>query len=394
MHEKHRRRRRSHPRVRLRTPPGAVPGTLAVDAHAPRPAIRVLAYGKDDFLEQEIGDLEQVREFLGRWPVTWVSVEGLGDAAVIAGIGRLFNFHALALEDVANTLQRAKVNDYGQYLFFEGRIARLKQRLESEQISVFLGPDYVVSFEGYASGCLDPIRERVRKDQGRIRQSGADYLAYCMLDAVVDGYFPVLDEYAERLEGLDEGVVAGNPRDILTRLHEMRGDLLLFRRAIWPHREMINTLVRDPHPLVSDETRLHLRDCLDHLVTIVELTETYRELCSDLRDYALSAVSTRLNEIMKVLTVIATIFMPLTFIAGLYGMNFSPDHSPWNMPELRWYFGYPFALAVMAAVAGWMLLWFRRKGWLGPSLPPDETRTDNHPAKPTDQSGEPRGSGS
>ncbi len=374
MHEKHRRRRRSHPRVRPRTPPGAVPGTLAVDAHAPRPEIRVLAYREDDYREQKIDDVEQVREFLGRWPVTWVSIEGLGDAAVIAATGRLFNFHALALEDVANTLQRAKLNDYGQYLFFEGRIARIQQRLESEQISVFLGPGYVVSFEEYPSGCLDPVRERVRKDQGRIRQSGPDYLAYCILDAVVDGYFPILDEYAERLEGLDEEVVTGNPRDILTRLHEMRGDLLLLRRAIWPHREMINALVRDPRPLVSDEARLHLRDCLDHLVTIVELTETYRELCSDLRDYALSAVSTRLNEIMKVLTVIATIFMPLTFIAGLYGMNFSPDHSPWNMPELRWYLGYPMALAVMAGVAGWMLLWFRRKGWLGPSLPAEDMK--------------------
>jgi len=190
---------------------------------------------------------------------------------------------------------------------------------------------------------------------------------------VVDGYFPVLDQYAERLEDLDAQVTASNPRETMHRIHDMRGDLLMLRRAIWPHREALNALARDPHPLVTQETRLHLRDCLDHVVALVDLTETYREMCSDLRDYYLATVSNRTNEIMKVLTVIATIFMPLTFIAGLYGMNFSPDHSPWNMPELRWYFGYPFALAMMAAVAGWMFFYFRRKGWMGYSLPPRNT---------------------
>ena len=202
-----------------------------------------------------------------------------------------------------------------------------------------------------------------------LRGAGADFLAYALLDAVIDGYFPVLDQYTEQLEHLDAQITERDPREMMVRIHDLRTELLELRRAIWPHREALNALARDPNPLVGDETRLHLRDCTDHVVTIIELTETYREMCSDLRDYFLAMVSTRMNEIMKVLTVIATIFMPLTFIAGVYGMNFSPDRSPWNMPELWWYYGYPFALGLMAAVAVGMLVYFWRKGWLWSSLP-------------------------
>ncbi len=210
-----------------------------------------------------------------------------------------------------------------------------------------------------------------------MRQSPPDHLAYAILDAVVDGYFPMLDQCAERMEAFDERMLIANPREVSTRLHEMRGDLLVLRRSIWPHREMINSLVRDPHPLVSPETRIFLRDCLDHVVTIVELTETYRELGSDLRDYALSAASSRLNEVIKVLTVISTIFMPLSFIAGVYGMNFDTD-LPWNMPELTWRFGYPFALTVMGSVATSLLLLFWWRGWIGPSSWTEAERTNGN----------------
>jgi len=378
MADKRRRKRRIHPRVRRRTPPGAVPGSVVADPQAPRPVIHALAYGPDDFVEQDIQHPGQLRGLLGRWPVIWVCVEGLGDTATVAEIGEIFGLHALALEDVVNTHQRAKVDDYGDYLFLAARMVGLGERLETEQIGIFVGQNFVVSFEERPPSTLfDPIRERIRGSHGRVRQSGPDYLAYCLLDAIVDGYFPVLDEYAERLEVLDEQVAEGNTRQTMGRIHDMRVDLLMLRRAVWPHREMINALIRDAHRLLSHETRLHLRDCLDHLVAIVELTETYREMGSDLREYSLSMVSTRLNEIMKVLTMIATTFMPLSFIAGVYGMNFNTAR-PGNMPELNWAFGYFFALGLMATVAAGMLLHFWRRGWL--SSPLDRTNAENRPA--------------
>jgi magnesium transporter len=345
---------------------------------APRPVISAFAFGPDDFVEQQIQHPGQLRGLLGQWPVIWVCVEGLGDAATVAEIGEIFGLHALALEDVVNTHQRAKVDDYGDYLFLTARMVSLGERLETEQIGIFLGQNFVVSFEERPPSTLfDPIRERIRSRHGSVRQSGADYLAYCLLDAIVDGYFPVLDEYAERLEALDEQVAEGNTRHTMARIHDVRVDLLMLRRAVWPHREMIHALIRDPHRLLSQETRIHLRDCLDHLVAIVELTETYREMGSDLREYSLSMVSTRLNEIMKVLTMIATVFMPLSFIAGVYGMNFNTER-PGNMPELNWAFGYFFALGLMAVVAGGMMLHFWRRGWLTPSL--GQTNAESRPS--------------
>jgi magnesium transporter len=333
-----------------------------------------MAYGEHEFLEREVQSVDEIRELRNRYSVIWVDVEGLGDAAIVAKLGDLFGLHPLALEDVLNTHQRAKVDEFGEHLFVIARMVSFGERLESEQLSMFVGPGFVLSLQDKPGGdSLDPVRERIRKGQCQIRRAGADYLAYALLDAVVDGYFPVLEQYAERLEALDEQVAESASRETMHRIHDMRGDLLLLRRAIWPHREALNALARDLHPLITPETRLHLRDCLDHVVAIVDLTETYREMCSDLRDYYLTTVSNRTNEIMRVLTVIATIFMPLTFIAGLYGMNFSPDHSPWNMPELRWYFGYPLALVLMALVTAGMLWYFKCKGWLGSAMPPSGT---------------------
>jgi len=371
MHEERRHRRRNHPRIRRRTPPGAAPGLLTPVPGSAEPAVRVMAYGEQAFLERRVHNVDELRDLRNHWPVLWVDVEGLGDTATIAALGNLFGLHLLALEDVFNTHQRSKVDDYGDHLFVIARMVSYAERLESEQLSLFLGRGFVITLQDQPGGdSLEPVRERIRKAQGRIRTAGADYLAYALLDAVIDGYFPVLDRYGEQLESLDEQVSERDPRETMHRIHDLRGELLMLRRAIWPHREALSALGREPHALVSEDARLHLRDCLDHVVAIIDLTETYREMCSDLRDYYLATVSNRTNEIMKVLTVIATVFMPLTFLAGLYGMNFSPDHSPWNMPELRWYFGYPFALAVMAGVTAGMVLWFRRKGWLGSSLPP------------------------
>lgn len=371
---KRRRPKRSHPSYRQRMATGAVPGLLAIAPDAARPVVHLFAYNDREFLEKEVEDLAELEVLVERWAVTWINVDGLGDAAVLTTLGRMFKLHPLSLADVVNTLQRPKVDDYDHHLFITARMVSLKERLDTEQLSIFLGGKVVLTFQDKPGDSLEPVRERIRQNEGRIRSAGADYLAYSLLDAVIDGYFPVLDEYAERMETLDEQIAERELNESVSRIHDLRGDLLVLRRAIWPHRDAINVLTRDVHPLVSDETRIYLRDILDHTTAIIDLTETYREMCSDLRDYAMAMVSNRLNEVMKVLTVIATLFMPLSFIAGLYGMNFDTAASPWNMPELHWFWGYPFALGLMAAVAAGLLLAFYRKGWIGRSDAPTNER--------------------
>ncbi len=363
----HRRKRVWH-KVRRRTPPGTVPGTIHVDPSAPRPTIEVLAYDKERIVEERIENLDRLETLLGQWPVLWVNVVGLGDAATIARLGKIFGLHPLALEDVVNVHQRAKLEEYRDHLFLVARRVGLAERLETEQFSIFLGKNFVVVFQERPGDCFDPVRQRIRMDRGIVRAQGPDYLAYALLDAVIDSYFPVLEEYSEQMELLDEAVADHKPAETVGRIHELRTELLGLRRAIWPHRELVNALVRDPHPLVCDATRVYLRDCFDHTVQIIDMVETYREMCADLTDYAMMTAGNRLNEIMKVLTIIATIFIPLSFIVGLYGMNFRPESSPWNMPELQWYWGYPYALGLMAAVAAGLLAYFWHKGWIGASL--------------------------
>jgi magnesium transporter len=243
--------------------------------------------------------------------------------------------------------------------------------LESEQVSLFLGPDFVVTFQERPGDCLEPVRERIRKKVARIRDAGPGYLTYSILDAVIDHFFPLLEAYGERLETLEDRIILRPDRSVVAEIHDMKRELLYVRRAIWPQREALNTLVRDDIPHISAETRLYLRDCYDHCVRLIDLVETYREVCSDLMDLYLSSISNRMNEIMKVLTIISTLFIPLTFVVGVYGMNFDTA-SPWNMPELKWYFGYPLCLALMAAITVGQIFFFRRKGWIGqPRLPPD-----------------------
>lgn len=360
----HVRRIRLKPRFLRRTRPGAVPGTVAVDPTAPRPAVRVVSFGPEDLIEEEPESLDRVTELVGQRPVTWVDVQGLGDAETVNRLGAIFGLHPLALEDVVNTHQRAKVEDYGEHLFIVARMLRNGGRLETEQVSLFLGKNFVLTFQEQPGDCLDPVRKRLRNAKGRIRKAGADYLAYALLDAVVDAYFPLLEQYGEWLERADDEVSERPTHQTVVRIHALRSDLLLLRRAIWPFRDALAELIREPNPLICDETRVYLRDCYDHTVQIIDLVETCRELCSDLRDYYLSTVNNRMSEVMKVLTVIATIFIPLGFIAGLYGMNFDPSVSRWNMPELRWHHGYLFALGLMATVAAGLLFFFWRRGWL------------------------------
>ena len=354
-----------HRPFRRRTRPGEKPGTVVSVPDAAPPRIDVLCYGPAEVFEKEATTPDEAAELVGRLPVAWINVDGLGDAEIIKSFGRLFNLHPLALEDVVHVHQRAKVETYDDVLFLVARMASIGERLETEQISMFLGKNFVFTFqEGLPGDCLGAVRERVRNGYGRIRKAGPDYLVYSLLDAIIDGYFPVLEEFGNRLATLDDDIEENPHPEVVARAHQLRNELLLIRKAAWPHRDAANELVRAEHPYITDETRLYLRDCYDHTVQIMDVVETYRELCSDLRDYYLAVIGQRTNEIMKVLTIIATIFIPLSFIASVYGMNFDTARSPWNMPELEWFYGYPFALGLMGATAGVLMYFFWRRGWL------------------------------
>ena len=240
------------------------------------------------------------------------------------------------------------------------------QSLETEQLCLFLGPGFVVTFQELPGwDCLSVVRDRIRKAQPVIRRSGADYLAYSLLDALVDHYFPILELLGDHLEEIEDRIVAMGQQSEIAQVHHTKRELLLLRRIVWPLRDVFNTLAREQVPEITAETRLYLRDCYDHTVRIIDLTETYREICSDLMDLYLSSVSYRLNEVMKVLTVISALFIPLTFVSSIYGMNFKTEVSPWNMPELDWIYGYPFFWAVIVVIAVVQLVFFYRKGWIG-----------------------------
>lgn len=353
-------------KIKRRTAPGTSPGQIVPHPESQRPQLRVTAYGPDECVERELKDVDHIRAFLGDHAVTWLDVEGLGDVSVIEQLGRIFNLHRLALEDVVNLHQRAKVEEYDDVLFIVLRMVTPGERYRTEQLSIFVGPNWLITLQEGAPG--DPfgyVRKRIRDGIGRIRSAGSDYLAYALIDAVIDAYFPAVEVYAERLDELEETCIRGKSVGVVDHLHTVKADMLILRRAIWPLREALSEMMRESTPRITPTTRVYLRDCYDHVIQIHELLETYRELTADLRDLYMSTISNRINETMRVLTIISTLFIPLTFIAGIYGMNFDPDASPWNMPELRWYFGYPLCLALMAMTTIGLLVFFVRKGWIG-----------------------------
>lgn len=373
---------------RRRTPPGSPPGTLIADPTAPHPNVRVLAYGPDALEESEVESVGELRSLLGRWPVTWVNVDGLGNVELLREIGELFGLHRLALEDVVNVYQRPKVEDYGEHLFLVTRMPRPEAAVETEQVSMFLGRDFLLTFQERAGDLFEPVRQRLRQSTGQIRAAGPDYLAYALLDACVDGFFPVLERYGERMETLQQRAMETPGPELVPHIHELRHDLLTLRRSVWPQREMLNSLVRDALPQVRETTLPYLRDCYDHCIQLMDLVETYREVTANLNEIYLASTAAHTNEIMKVLTLIATIFIPLGFVASLYGMNFDTAASRWNMPELGWAYGYPAVLALMAAVAGGLLVYFRRKGWIW--APRRQSLDDGTPRADTPEGGSQR----
>jgi magnesium transporter len=352
-------------RRRRRPPPGSPPGTLVVPEEPVCPVVRRIVYDAERIEEHAVpaGDEPAVTPVDGQ--VLWIDVQGLGDLALVRHLGERFGLHPLVLADLVHVNQRAKVEAYENHLFIVLRMVHQDEALWTEQLSVVLGKDFVLTFQERPGDCFDPVRARLRRAQGRLRSRGADYLAYPLLDALIDSYFPVLEHQGELLEEMERDVVEAPEASHISRIRALKRDLLELRRALWPLRDAMAHLLHDEIPLIGTETRLFLRDCADHVFQLMDMVEIDREVASGLIDLHLSSLSMRMNEIMKVLTIIATIFIPLGFIAGLYGMNFDPAVSPFNMPELHWYFGYPMALALMLAVAGGLLAYFRRKGWLG-----------------------------
>ncbi|MEM8543510.1 MAG: magnesium/cobalt transporter CorA [Cyanobacteria bacterium P01_H01_bin.119] len=346
---------------------GSTPGTLTIEDGAPIPELVLIDYASDSATQVELDHPNSCANYLDTESVSWLDVQGLGSEPVMRSLGEVFHLHPLVLEDVVNVPQRPKVEQFQNHLLIIMRMVMLKPNgrgFFNEQVSFILGSHYLLTVQEEPEiDCFDPVRDRIRRNHGVIRTHGADYLAYALIDSVIDGFFPVLEEYGEYIEALEDEVVDNPSRKTIEKIHDLRRELMALRRAIWPQRSAINVLIRDTSNCISPEVRIYLQDCYDHVIQILDILETYRELASSLMDVYLSSVSNRMNEVMKLLTVISTIFIPLTFVAGVYGMNFDPTESPWNMPELSWYWGYPLCWGLMSAIALGLIIYFWRVGW-------------------------------
>lgn len=334
---------------------------MALPAGALPPRTRVFRFGPGVCEELELGPPENARELVREGMVTWIDVQGLGDEDMLLALGRAFEIHPLALADVTNTPQRPKAEDYHNHIVFMTRMVRPRSSTEVdvEQVSIFAGAGYVLSFQEHYGDVLDPVRARLRDGNGPMRTAGSGYLAYAILDTIIDGYYPVIELVSERIERLEDRVLDRPTPRVLDRINHAKRDLSMLRRGIWPQLEALNRLAREGSDFLPDEVELYLRDTTDHCAQLLDVIDSHRELVSGLMNTYLSVVSNRTNEVMKVLTIMATIFIPLTFLAGVYGMNFQ------YMPELHRRWGYPVVMAGMALTAIAMLVFFRRRGWLG-----------------------------
>ena len=342
-------------------PVGAPPGTLVFPEERTPASLRVTVYGPEGVEERDAVGVEDLPGLLDADHVTWIDLHGLGDEPLLRRLAQIFDIHPLALEDVVNVPQRPKSEAYDRQHLVITRMARpaIDGPLDVEQVSLFIGPHYLLSIQERRGDVFDPVRVRIRTGKGLIRRSGPDYLGYALIDAILDGYYPVLEALGDRLQALEDRILHSATRSSQLGIHRVRRDLLVLRRAVWPQHEAVAALVREETPLITPTVRQYLRDCLDHAVQILDVIDTYHELASNLMDMHLSAMSQRSNDVMKVLTIMASIFIPLTFLAGVYGMNFE------YLPELHYRWAYPVLLTLMALVAAGMLLFFRRRGWLG-----------------------------
>jgi magnesium transporter len=347
---------------RKRKRAGQAPGTLIYSGRDRTDEVRlmVMDYDGDQLTEKRVERLEECLVLRDSPTTTWIDVDGVHQTDVLARLGEHFRLHPLTLEDIVSTSQRPKIETFPEYVFVVCRMLRIDPAtnlVDSEQISLILGRNFVMSFQERAGDVFDPVRERLRHGKGRIRKAGADYLAYALLDAVVDNYFLIVERYAEQVEDLEACIVDNPSADLLRDIHRAKRELMLVRRAVWPLREVVGTVLRDESDLIQEGTLVFLRDVHDHAIQVADMVETFRDVLTGLQDLYLSNLSHRMNEVMKVLTVISTIFVPLTFLAGVWGMNFR------HMPELAWRWGYLGAWVVFVAIGGLLIGYFRRKRW-------------------------------
>ena len=343
---------------------GLPPGTLVHigEKKSEKVGITVMEYNEGECRERKLASLNEFVPSQDKATITWINIDGLHQMDVMETIGRLFHLHPLTLEDIVNTNQYPKLEDYRDYLFIVLKMLyyhEQKNFIESEQVSLCLCSNAVISFqEEPGKDLFDPVRERIKSGKGRIRTMGADYLIYSLIDAVVDSYFIILEKLGERIAVFEERVMNEPTQKFLHEIHAVKREMIFLRKSIWPLREVVRSLERGDSLLIQDSVHIYLRDVYDHTIRIIETIESYRDILASILDIYLSSVSNRINAVMKVLTIIATIFMPLTFIAGVYGMNFR------HMPELEWRWGYPLILLGMASLGISMLIFFRRKKWL------------------------------
>lgn len=342
---------------------GLPPGTVVYDGEqrTDPPRITLFSYTEAEIEERTFPSVDQCLAALNPARINWINVDGLHDVDLIGKIGAHFTIHPLALEDIVHTTQRPKLDDYESYLFIIARMIDFdhqKNSISSEQVSFVLNGNTVLSFQENQGDVFNGVRERIRNARGRIRRMGSDYLLYALLDAIVDHYFVVIERLDERIEEIEDAILTEPTREVASTLHRLKREMITLRKSVWPLREVLGSLERIECSLITDETAVFMRDVYDHTIQIIDTVETLRDVLSGILEIYLSSVSHRLNEVMKVLTIISTIFMPLTFIAGIYGMNFK------FMPELDWRFGYPLCLGIMAAIALVMLAFFRRRRWI------------------------------
>ncbi len=343
---------------------GLAPGTLVHigEGKAAPPRITIIDYDEIRFEEREVKTVEECFFFRDQPTVTWVNVDGVHETEIIEKLGQCFGFHPLVMEDILNTDQRPKMEIYGEYLYIVLKMlygGDPEHRVEGEQVSLILGSNFVISFQEDKEGdVFNPVRERVRNAKGLIRKMGSDYLAYSLIDTVVDHYFLILERLGNQVELLEDELMTHPTDQAIQRIHAIRNEIAFVRRVVWPLREVVSSLGRKESSLIKETTEIYLRDVYDHTVQVMDTIETYREVISGLLDIYLSSVSNRLNSVMKVLTIIATIFMPLTFIAGIYGMNFK------YMPELEWRWGYPVIWMIIVFIGVFMVVYFKKKKWI------------------------------
>jgi magnesium transporter len=349
--------------------PGLSPGTVEHigQRHLDEIEITVHEFSENQLQQISVDDIKEVQPFIDDPSQTWIKVQGLHDIKKLKSIGNYFSLHPLIQEDIVHTTQRPKVEFYDNCVFFVLKMLAYSeedQSVTSEQISIVLGPDFVLSFQETDNDYFRPVLERLAVKGTRMRQRGIDYLTYALIDTVVDHYFSVIDRIAADIEEVEELLLGEPDESVLQNIHKLRREAIFFRKAIWPLRDAINSTIRDESPFIAEHTKIYLRDVYDHVVQLIDNTENYRDMVLSLHDMYMSYVSNKMNEVMKVLTIIATIFIPLTFIAGIYGMNFNTEISPYNMPELSWYWGYPAFWVIMLIISAIMIVFFKRKGWL------------------------------